>query len=112
MHAAAVHAHHRFRQEAGGQPHVGRDLAANQLVDLDLVGGSHNFAVAVVDFKLRGRDFRMVLLVLEAHGALHFGGGVDKRAQRVAGQRVVIAAGVDVLELAGFVIAPLGVRAP
>ena len=52
----------------------------------------------------------MVLLVLEAHGALHFGGGVDERAQRVAGQRVIVAAGVDVLELAvGFVIVPLRV---
>ena len=46
----------------------------------------------------------MVLFVLEAHGALHFGRSVDKRAQRIAGQRMIIAAGVDVLELAGFVI--------
>ena len=53
----------------------------------------------------------MVLLVLEAHRALHFGGGVDERAQRIAGQRVVVAAGVDVFELAGLVVAPLGVRA-
>ena len=42
----------------------------------------------------------MVLLVLEAHGALHFGGGVDEGAQRIAGQRVMIA-GIDVFELAG-----------
>ena len=53
----------------------------------------------------------MVLLVLEAHGALHFGAAVDEQAQRIAGQRVVVAAGVDVLELAGLVIVPLGVRA-
>ena len=94
-----------------GQSHVGGDLAADQLVELDLVGGGHHFAVAVVDFKLRGRDFRMILLILEAHGALHFGGGVDERAQRIAGQRVIVAAGVDVLELAGFVIVALGVGA-
>ena len=53
----------------------------------------------------------MVLLVLEAHRALHFGDGVDELAQRVAGQRVVVAAGVDVLEVAGFVVAALGVEA-
>ena len=110
MHAAAVHAHHRLRKEAGGQAHVGRDLAANQFVDLDLIGCSHNFSIPVVDFKLRWRDFRMVLFVLEAHGALHFGGSVDERAQRIAGQRVIVATGVDILELAGFVIAPFRIR--
>ena len=110
VHAAAVHAHHRLRQETGGQSHVGRDLAANQLVELDLIGCRHHFAVPVVDFKLRRRHFRMVLLILEAHGALHFGRGVDEGAQRVAGQRVIVSAGVDVFELAGFVVAPLRVR--
>ena len=100
VHAVAVHAHDRLGQEASGQPHLGRHLAADQLVKLNLVGGGHDFAVSVVDFKLRGRDFRVVLFVLEAHGALHFGGGVDERAQRIAGQRVVVAAGVHVLELA------------
>src|SRR5262249_39039326 len=54
-------------------------------------------------------DLRMVLFVLKAHRALDFGGGVDEDAQRVSGQRVIIAAGVDVLEPAGFVIASLGV---
>ena len=111
VHAAAVHADHRLRQEGRGQAHVGRHLAADQLVELDLVGGGDHFAVAVVDFELRRRDFRVVLLVLEAHGALHFGGGVDERAQRIAGQRVIVAAGVDVFELAGLVIVALGVGA-
>ena len=85
------------------------DLAADQLVELDLVGGGHDFGIAVIDFELRRRDFGVVLLVLEAHGALHFGGGIDKRAQRIARQRVIIAAGIDVLELAGLVVMPLGV---
>jgi len=76
---------------------------------LNLVGCGDDFAVAIVDFKLRGRDFGVVLLVLEAHGALHFGGGVDEGAQRIAGQRVIVAAGVDVFELAGLVIGALGI---
>ena len=88
-----------------------RHLAADQFVKLDLVGGGHHFGVAVVDFELRGRDLGVVLFVLEAHGALHFGGGVDESAQRIAGQRVVVAAGVDVLELAGLVVVSLGVGA-
>ena len=53
----------------------------------------------------------MVLLVLEAHGALHFGGRVDEAAQRIAGQRMVVAAGVDVVELAGLMIVALGILA-
>ena len=111
VHAAAVHAHDRLGQETGGQPHVGGHLAADQLVKLNLVGGGDHFRVAVVDFELRGRDFGVVLLILEAHGALHFGAAVDELAQRIAGQRVVVAAGVDVLELAGLVIVAFGVVA-
>src|SRR5260221_1669735 len=53
----------------------------------------------------------MVFLILEAHGALHFRRGIDERAQRIAGQRMVIAAGVHIVELAGFVVATLGVCA-
>ncbi len=34
-----------------------------------------------------------------------------KRAQRIAGQRVIVAAGVHVFELAGLVVVPLGVYA-
>ncbi len=41
----------------------------------------------------------MVLLVLEAHRALHFSYGVDETAQRIAGQRVEIAARVHIFEL-------------
>src|ERR1700722_11965714 len=52
----------------------------------------------------------MVFLVLEAHGTLYFGSGVNKRAQRITRQRVVITAGVDVLELASFVVSPLRIR--
>ena len=111
MHAAAVDADHGLRQEASREPHVGGHLAANQLVELDLVGGGDDFAVAVVDFKLRGRDFRVILLVLETHGPLDFRGGINKRAQRIAGQRVVVTAGIDVFELAGFVVIPLRILA-
>ena len=98
VHAAAVYADDRLRQERRRHAQAGRDLAAEQLVELDLVGGGDDFAVAVVDLKLRGRDLGVVLLVFEAKRALHFGGGVDEGAQRVAGQRVVIAAGVHIIE--------------
>ena len=58
--------------------------------------------VGVVQLELRGSDLRVVLLVCEAHGALHFGGGVDEQAQRIARQRVVVAAGADEVEGAGL----------
>ena len=79
---------------------MSRHLSANQFVELDLVGRRDHLAVAVVDLELRRRHFRMVLLVLETHRALHFGRGVDEGAQRIAGQRVVVSAGIDVFKLA------------
>ena len=60
------------------------DLAAEQLVELDLVGGDQRLGVAVVHLELRGRHLGVVLLVLEAHRALHLGRGVDELAQRIA----------------------------
>jgi hypothetical protein len=53
----------------------------------------------------------VILLILEAHGALHFGACVDEGSQRVAWERVVVAAGVDILKFAGFVIASFGIGA-
>src|SRR2546423_11352194 len=76
-----------------------------------LVGGCDYLSIAVIDFKLRRRDFRMVFLILEAHGALHFRCGVNESAQRVSRQRVIVAACVYVLEFAGFMITALGVCA-
>src|ERR1019366_6506283 len=111
MHAAAIHSDHRFGQERRGETHLGGYLAADQLVKLDLVGGIYHFRIGVVNFKLRRRHLGMVLLVLESHGALHFGGGVDESAQRIAGQRVIVAAGVDVIKLLGFMIMALGLDA-
>ena len=46
----------------------------------------------------------MILFVLEAHGALYFGRGVDEGAQRIAGKRVIIAARVHIFELEILVI--------
>src|SRR5208283_5550537 len=66
VHAAAVDAHHWLRQERSGQAHIARYLAADQLVELNMVGGSYGFGVAVIDFELRGRDLGMILFVLEA----------------------------------------------
>ena len=42
----------------------------------------------------------MVFLILKSHRALHFRGRVDERTQRIARQRMVIAAGIYVIELA------------
>ena len=51
----------------------------------------------------------MVFLILESHRALHFGSGVDECAQRVAWQRVVVAARVDIFEISALVIVSFGV---
>src|SRR4051812_32754404 len=109
MHSASVYADNGLGQEGRGEAHPGGDLTANKFVDLNLVGSSNYVGVAVVDLELRGRDFRVILFVLEPHGALNFRSAVDKCAERVAGQRVVIAAGVHVLESLGFVIGALRV---
>ena len=111
VHPAAVHAHHRLGQEAGREAHVVGHLAGQQLVELDLVGRGHHLGVAVVDLELAGRNLGVVLFILEAHGPLHLGRGVDKLAQGVQRQHVVVAARVDELELAGFVVGALGVLA-
>src|SRR3984957_4690383 len=109
MHAAAVHANHGLRKERSGQAHVGRDLAADKFVKLYLVGGSHDFAVSVIDFELRRRNFGMVFLVLEAHRALHFRCRIDESAQSIAGKRVIVSARIYVFELSHFVIVALRV---
>ncbi len=109
--AVAVHVLHRLGQEGGRHVHLRRDLARDQLVELDLVGSHHGLGVAVVHLELRGRHLGVVLLVREAERALDLGRGVDEAPQRVAGQRVVVAARRDVLELARLEVAPLGVPA-
>ncbi len=53
----------------------------------------------------------MIFLVLESHGALHFGGNIDEGAQRIPGQRVIIATSIHVLELQSFRVVFLGVHA-
>ncbi len=111
VHPAAVHPNHRLGQEARAHPHLVRHLAADELVKLDLVRRRHYFGVAIVDLELRGRNFRVILLVLEAHRALHFRRAVDELPQIVARQRVVVAARVHILELAGLVVVPLRVHA-
>src|SRR5450631_4364994 len=52
----------------------------------------------------------MVLLILESHGPLHFGACVNKTAQRITGERMIVAARVHVLELPGFGVMLLGVH--
>src|ERR1019366_3905514 len=111
VHAAAVDADDGLGQEAGGVAHVVGNLTREQLVELDLVCSSDNFAVAVVDFKLAGRNLWVILLVLEAHRALHFSRRIDKLAQRIEREHMIVAASVDEIEAAGFVEAALGVAA-
>ncbi len=109
VHAVAVDPRHRLGQEAGGEVHLRRDLARHQLVELHLVGGDRRLGVAVVHLELRRGHLGVVLLVGEAEGALHLRAVVDELAQRVAGQRVVVAAGRDELEAARLGVAALGV---
>ena len=52
----------------------------------------------------------MVLLVLEAHRALHFCRRIDERAEGIAGQRMVVATGIHIFEFAGLIVTPLGIR--
>ena len=73
MHARAIDPHDRLGQETCREPHLGGDLPADQFVNLNLVGRGHHFSIAIVDFELRGRDFRVIFFILEAHGALHLG---------------------------------------
>src|SRR5262249_58358312 len=96
--------------EGIGDSLLGGNLDTDHFVELNLVGCGNRSAIAVVDFKLGRRTLRVVLLILESHRALHLGGGIDEGAQRIAGQRVIVAAGIYILELAGFVVAALGIR--
>jgi len=109
VHAASVDPNDGLRKEGSGEAHFVGDLAANQFVKLNLVGGVDDFGVAVIDFELRRRDLRVVFFILKAHSTLDFGGGVDESAERVAGERVVVATCVDVLEFSVFVVVALGV---
>src|SRR2546423_15673157 len=109
MHSIAVHAHHWLGQETGREAHFGCYLAADQLIKLNLVGGRHYFAIAVIDLELRGRNFRMIFLILKTHGALHFRSGVNEGAEGISRQRMIVAASIYVLEFAGFVVTALGV---
>src|SRR5579862_7566237 len=51
----------------------------------------------------------MIFLILKTHRPLHFRTGIDESAQNITGQRVIVAARVYILELAGLVIAALRV---
>src|ERR1700738_1574667 len=51
----------------------------------------------------------MIFLVLKAHGALHFGGGVGESTQWIARQGMVVAAGVHVFKFERFMEAALGI---
>src|SRR5712664_1613845 len=111
VHAVPVDAHDRLGQEADGQLQLGSDLATDQFVELDLIGGRDDLTIAIIDFKLRRCDFRVILLVLEAHRPLHFRGRVDERTQRIAGEGMVVASGVHVVKCIRLMITTLRVRA-
>ena len=63
VHAVAVHAGDRLGQERGGAVQVRGHLAAQQLVELHLVGGDQRVGVAEVHLELAGRHLGVVLLV-------------------------------------------------
>src|ERR1700735_3109920 len=109
VHTRTVNARDRLWKEAGRHAHLRGHLATNQLVQLNLIGGRNDIAIRVVDLELRRSDFRMVFLVLETHGTLHFGSGVDELTERVTRERMIVSALVDVLELASLMVGALGV---
>ena len=51
----------------------------------------------------------MVLLILKTHRPLHLCGRIDELTQRIARQRVIVAALIHILERPRLVEAPLGV---
>ncbi len=53
----------------------------------------------------------MIFFIGETHRALHFGGGVNKLPQRIAGQGMIIAADADEFEMTGFVMMPFRIAA-
>src|ERR1700680_2839391 len=53
----------------------------------------------------------MVFLVLEPHRPLYFRRRIDKRTQRIAGEGMIISAGVDVFELQRFAVAAVSIGA-
>src|ERR1017187_4492236 len=65
VHAAAVHADNRLGQEACRVAHVCGNLTAQQFVELNLVGGGHNFGVTEVDFELAWSNLGGILLLLD-----------------------------------------------
>ena len=87
-----------------------RHLPADQFVELDVIRRRHHLRIVVVDLELRGRNLRMILFVLESHRPLHFRRRIDKRPQRIARQRMIIAACIHIFELARLVVSALGVR--
>src|SRR5439155_18556207 len=86
-------------------------LARNQFVKHNLVGSARRFGVGIVDLELRRRDLGVIFLIGKAHGALHLGYRVDEATQRIARQRVVVAALIHKLELAKGAIGALGIAA-
>ena len=86
MHAVAVHPGHRLGQETGRQPEPAGHLTADQLVELNLIGGDHGLGKTEIHLELRGRDLRMILFVQKAHGPLCLRGPIDELTQRVLRQ--------------------------
>ncbi len=57
-------------RKACGIAHVSRDLPAQQLIELDLVGRGYHLAIAVINLELAGRNFRVIFLIAKAHRSL------------------------------------------
>src|SRR5579871_2064630 len=109
VHAATIDADNRLRQEARRHTHLRSNLTADQLVQLNLIGSSNHFTIAVVDLELRRRNLRMVLLVFEAHRPLNLSRRIDELTQRIARQRVIVPALVDILERTRLMVATLSI---
>ena len=78
MHPAAVHAGDGLGEKARSHVQLGRDLAADQLVEQHLIRTDPRLGVPVVHLELGGSHLGVVLLIGEAHRSLDLGRGVDE----------------------------------
>ena len=65
---------------------------------MELVGGDQSLSVRIIELKLRRRDLRVILFVLETECPLTLGKTVDEEFERIVGQAVEVAATMDRLE--------------
>ena len=115
MHARAVVASDRFRQEGRRFAIGGGDIVDHVFVDLQIVGGVHQGAEFNAQLVLRRRHFVVMLLNLEAHFLHHLEhfaaqvlAGIDRRHREIAALDTGAMAEIAVFEFPVAGVRPLG----